>query len=172
MGWEGGCEACKRPAMVFLLCDGWLEGCTGLICMRREARKGEKRGLFNEACHPKPPSCTKPHTPLLYQPSLYPFVIPPRPLFFLFISVLPFHFVVFICLSSLFLSLSKSYTLPSTLLPSLPLDFIPLNFCSFRFSFLSVKLFTSEFHKICILSLIWGYCKLGAKMKNDIVKAI
>lgn len=116
--WGGGCKACKRPAMVFLLCDGWLEGCTDLICMRREASKGEKRGLFNEACHPKPPFCTKPHTLLLYYPSLYPFVIPPHPLCFFFISVLPFHFVAFIRLSSLFLSLAKSYTLPSTLLPS------------------------------------------------------
>lgn len=154
------CEARQRPAMVFLLCDGWLGICTGLFCMRREASKGEKRGLFNEACHPKPPSCMKPHTPLLYHPSLYPFIIPPRPLFFLFMLVFSFHFVAFIWLSSLFLSQSISYTLPPTLLPSLPLDFITLNFCSFRFSLLSVKLFyPSEFHNICILSLLCGYCE-------------
>lgn len=44
--------------------------------MRREARRGKNRSAFNEACQPKPPSCTEPsHStpsssiPLSFRPS-------------------------------------------------------------------------------------------------------
>lgn len=53
------------------LCDGWLGGWTGLFCMKREGSRGKNRGLLNEACHPKPPLCSK----LLHQPFIHSFII-------------------------------------------------------------------------------------------------
>lgn len=140
VGWEmvvvGGlckCEARKGPAMVFLLCDGWLGGSTGLLYMRIEASRGENRGLFNKACHPKPPSHPTPSSSIPSSSSSRTLSLRLRLLLFL-------NFVAFICLSSLLLSHPIICTLPPLQCPFYLFPFHTLNFCSFRFPLLSIKL--------------------------------
>lgn len=171
-GWWGGglceCEARKGPAMVFLLCDGWLGGWTGLFCMRREASRGENRGLFNEACHPKPPSCTEPSHPTpsssipsSFRPSSSSLVLP-RHLGLLFFL----HFVAFICPSSLLLSHPILYTQPPLRCP--PYFLISSHLISVHSdfpSFPSSCFYLGEFHNIWILSLLCGHCEWEAIME-------
>lgn len=112
--------------------------------MRREANRGENRGLFNEACHPKPPSSSHP-TPSSSIPSSFRPSSSSRVLSLHLSLPLFLHFVAFICLSSLLLSHPIICTPPPT-----PLPFLLLLISCTQFLFI---LISPPFHQTVFTSL-------------------
>lgn len=133
---------------------------------KRSQQRGEKRSIQWGLS----PKTTLLHTPPLHHPSLHPFV-PPSPLFCLSISVSLSSFILWLSFARLrcfFLTLQSAphpqLSCPLYLLISSHLISVHSDFPFFP----SSCFYVCEFHNICFLSSLCGYCEWEGIMEMSL----